>query len=86
MSEGVEGVEGEKHGGELPPPAQTSVRLICSISTITSPASSSIIMSGGGVFTEQPGCCTRTTMKKGDRILKMNTTSINVRGAAGLGT
>lgn len=40
------GVEGEKHGGELPPPVQTSVPLICSISTITSPATSPIIMSG----------------------------------------
>lgn len=40
------GVEGEKHGGELPPPVQTSVPLICSISTITSPATGSIIMSG----------------------------------------
>lgn len=51
-----EGVEGEKHGGELPPPVQTSVLLICSISTIASPASSPIIMSGIVICTEQPGC------------------------------
>lgn len=51
-----EGVEEEKHGGELPPPVQTSVLLICSISTITSPASSPIIMSGIVICTEQPGC------------------------------
>lgn len=47
--------EGEKHGGELPPPVQTSVPLICSISTITSPASISIIMTGIVICTEQPG-------------------------------
>lgn len=52
-----EGIEGEKHGGELPPPVQTPALLICSISTITSPASSSIIVSGIAICTEQPGCC-----------------------------
>lgn len=52
-----EGAEREKHGGELPPPVQTSVLLICSISTIISPASSPIIVSGVVICTEQPGCC-----------------------------
>lgn len=51
-----EGVEGEKYGGKLPPPVQTLVLLICSISTITSPASSPIIKSGIVICTEQPGC------------------------------
>lgn len=51
------GVEGEKHGGELPPPVQTSVLLICSISTITSPACSPVIMSEIVICIELPGCC-----------------------------
>lgn len=51
------GVEGEKHGGEPPPPVQTSVSLICSISTITSPVTSPIITSGVIICIEQPGCC-----------------------------
>lgn len=51
-----EGEEGEKHGGELPPPVQTLVLLICSISTITNPASSPVIMRGIVICTEQPGC------------------------------
>lgn len=67
-----ERVEGEKHGGELPPPALTSVRLICSISTITSPASSSIIMSGIVIF-RAAGLLVprmRNTMKKGGQDIK----------------
>lgn len=59
-----EGVEAEKHGGELPPPVQTSVPLICSISTITSPATSPIIKSGVIICIEQPGCCWTTTEKR----------------------
>lgn len=47
--------EREKTGGELPPPVQTSVVLICSISTITSPASSLIIISVIFIRTEKPG-------------------------------
>lgn len=51
-----EGVEGENHGGELPPSVQTSVLLSCSISTITSHASSPIIMSGIVICAEQQVC------------------------------
>lgn len=49
-----EGGEGENRGGELPPPVEMLVVLICSISTITSPASSLIIISVILTHTEQP--------------------------------
>lgn len=49
------GGEGESQGGELPPPVQTLVVLICSISTITSHASSLIIISVIFTRTEEPG-------------------------------
>lgn len=50
-----EGGEGENQGGKLPPPVQMLVALICSISTITSPASSLIIISVIFTRTEEPG-------------------------------
>lgn len=50
-----EGREGENQGGKLPPPVQTLVVLICSISTTTSPTSSLIIISVIFTRSEEPG-------------------------------
>lgn len=47
--------EGENQGGKLPPPVQMLVVLICSISTITSPASGLIIISVIFTCTEGQG-------------------------------
>lgn len=46
--------EGESRGGGLPPPVQTVVALICSISTITSSASSLIVISVIFTHTQEP--------------------------------
>lgn len=46
--------EGESRGGGLPPPVQTVVALICSISTITSSASSLIVISVIFTHTQKP--------------------------------
>lgn len=64
-----EGGEGENQGGKQPPPVQMLVVLICSISTITSPASSLIIISVIFTRTEEPGpscsdCRERRTYEK----------------------
>ena len=49
------GEKGESQGGKLLPPVQMLVKLICSISTITSPASRLIIISVVFTYTEEQG-------------------------------